>query len=173
MNPFIPLRISHSVTSKSQAYALLSNSPPSVHSSPPLPTLIQAPLPPLLPTPKPHQPPRTHPIAAPLQRRHLQIQRAIDAGLLQQPPHGLQAAHHAQDRRPVLLQHIQADLARLELDVRVADPGDERDGRRGVRVRGRDADREQPAPGAVGGGRGEGCPGEDGAEREHVGGGGH
>ena len=42
--------------------------------------------------------------------------------------------------RPACLEQVEADLARLEVDIGVADGRDEADGGRGVRVGGRDVD---------------------------------
>ena len=46
--------------------------------------------------------------------------------------------------RPASLEQVEADLARLEVDIGVADGRDEADGGRRVRVGGRDVDVEEP-----------------------------
>ncbi|TAQ88350.1 hypothetical protein B7494_g3327 [Chlorociboria aeruginascens] len=97
----------------------------------------------------PTNPPRRNPIPGPQQRCHLQIQWTISTRLTQQPADRLQRAHDAQHRRPVLAQQIQADLAGVPADVRVADARHERYRRRLQRVRLRDGDIEKPAPRAV------------------------
>lgn len=116
----------------------LTAAPPSI----PLSTLI----PPQARSPQLHEPPRPNPIARPQQRRRIHIQRRVHLGIPQQPvadrPHRL---HDAVRGRPRILEQVEADLARLERDVGVHNRREEADLRRRVRVRRREADREEPA----------------------------
>jgi len=102
-------------------------------------------LPPLRHRIKPDQGLGTHIILLPEQLRDIHIQRAVRLSARQQLMYARHGGRDGVCRRPRRLEQIEADLAGLEVDVGVADGGDEADGGRGVRVGGWNVDVEGPA----------------------------
>lgn len=113
------------------------------HSSPPPTTSL--PLIPLLLNPQLHQPPRAQHVPIPEQRRHVHVQGGIQPGVGQQHTHRTHHLEHAVRRRPPVLEQVEADLARLRVDVGVHDGRGELDDGRLQRVGGRDGDGQEPA----------------------------
>jgi hypothetical protein len=120
---------------------------------------INTPTSPLTPPPleplrlgiKPYQRLGAHIILLPKQLRNIHIERTIRLRTRQQLMHTRQRRSNSIRRRPRLLQQIEADLACLEVDVRVANWGYKADCGRGERVGGRDVDGEFPEAAWVGG----------------------
>lgn len=123
-------------------------------------------------TPQLHQPLRPDLVPAPQQRRGVHIQRRVHLGIRQQPianrPHRLQDTIRG---RPRVLEQVEANLARVEMDVGMDDGREEADGGWGVWVcwwddyceepsafyrRRRKNQRKRQLPGASGGGEGRG-----------------
>ena len=127
-------------------YIFLRNLSPKAHSHLPmwitlLPIISALPL----AAPQLDQPPRAQDVAAPQQRRDVDVERAVGHGVRQQHAHGAHALEHRVRRRPLVLEQVQADLARLQRDVGVHDRRREADRRRLQRVRRRDGDVQEPA----------------------------
>lgn len=93
---------------------------------------------------KPHQRISPNAVPAAQQLRNIDIQRAVRLGARQQLVHAGHGGGNRVGRGPRALQHVEADLAGAEVDVRMADGRDEADGGRRVGVRRRDVDVEEP-----------------------------
>jgi hypothetical protein len=109
------------------------------------PNRILLPLIPLLIHPQLNQPPGSNSIPLPQQRRNVHIQRRVDPGCRQQHPDGAYTLEYAISRRPRVLEQVETDLARLQVNIGVHDGRHELDGRRVQRVGRRDGDAEEPA----------------------------
>lgn len=95
--------------------------------------------------PKLDQPLGPQDIAAPQQRRHVDVQGAVRVGAAEQHADGAQALEDAVRRRPGVLEEVEADLARVERDVGVHDLRDKGDFRGVEGVGLREGDCKEPA----------------------------
>ena len=154
-DPHTPVHTLEIMRSTPASYHTLSNSQvaqecpqqPSLAPRDPQHTVASSPPSPCIPlclSVEPNQRLCAHIIALSKQLRDVDVQRAVWLSTGQQLVYARHGRRDGVCGRPARLEQVEADLARLEVDVGVADGREEADGGRRVGVGGRDVDVEEP-----------------------------